>query len=105
MNGVSESERIRFNNNFEMLQGEQLKSEDIVNTIDAIKGNISNLNVVSNKELKIEVTSIGGDEKLGTTLQEFIKKDKNKNYNVKLEYDNETGLVKYVVLTIVEKSR
>lgn len=102
---ISDAEKNRFNSNFEILQGEDLKAEDVLNIINAIKENASDLQVVSNKELKIEISRNSSNEQLVKTLEEFIEKDKNRNYNVKLEYDNENGLVKFVILTILEKNR
>ena len=102
---ISDAEKNRFNSNFEILQGENLKAEDVLNIINAIKENASDLQVVSNKELKIEISRNSSNEQLVKTLEEFIEKDKNRNYNVKLEYDNENGLVKFVILTILEKNR
>lgn len=101
---ISESEKNRFNSNFEILQGENIKSEDVLNVIDIIKENVIDLQVVSNNELKIEISRSGSNEKLVKSLEEFIKKDNSRNYNVKLEYD-ENGLVKFVILTIIEKNR
>lgn len=102
---ISDAEKNRFNSNFEILQGEDLKAEDVLNIINAIKENASDLQVVSNKELKIEISRNSGNEQLVKTLEEFIQKDKNRNYNVKIEYDNENGLVKFIILTILEKNR
>lgn len=105
MNGTSDAQKSRFNSKFEMLQGEELNSAEILNVINAIRSNISNLHVVSNKELKIEISNTNVDENLAKKLEEFINKDKNIKYNVKVDYDNETGLVKYLMLTILDKKQ
>ena len=100
---VSEVEKNRFNYNFDILQGDNLKAEDVLNIIDLIKENVIELKVVSNKELKIEISRNGSNKQLVETLKDFIQKDKSRIYDVKIEYDNENGLVKYVILTILEK--
>lgn len=102
---VSDTEKNRFNSNFEILQGENLKAEDVLNMINVIKENVKDLQVVSNKELKIEINRNENNEQLVKTLEEFLLKDKSRNYNVKLEYDAENGFVKFVILTILDKNR
>ena len=99
---ISETEKNRFNSKFEILQGEEISSDNVVNTIETIKDNLINMQVVSNKELKLEINQKQNNEELATTLKNFVEKDKGRKYNIKVEYD-EIGLVKYIVLTIVEK--
>ena len=53
VDGVSEAEKNRFNFKFDFLQGENLNINDVLNTINVIKENVINLQVVSNSELKI----------------------------------------------------
>lgn len=105
MNGVSEAEKNRFNYDLEILQNNEIKAEDLLNTIDIIKDKIIDISVVSNQELKIEVSRNGSDQNVVDKLKEFIQKEKNKTYGLKVEYDNETGLVKYMILTILEKNK
>ena len=105
VDGVSEAEKNRFNFKFDFLQGENLNINDVLNTINVIKENVINLQVVSNSELKIEISKNNSNEQLVKTLEDFINKYKDRTYNVKLEYDEETGLVKYVILNMLEKSR
>ena len=102
---VSETEKNRFNSNFEILQGENLKAEEVLNVLNIIKQNVINLQVVSNRELKIEINRDINNEQLVNTLEEFIQKDKSRIYDIKLEYDNETGLVKYIILIMLNKNR
>ena len=101
---ISETEKSRFNSNFEILQGENIKTEDVLNVVNIIKENVINLQVVSNNELKIEISRNENNVQLVKILEDFLQKDKSRNYNVKLEYD-ENGLVKFVLLTILEKNR
>ena len=101
---ISDAEKNRFNSNFEILQGENLKTEDVLNAINTIKDNISDLQVISNEELKIKISRSGSNDQLVKSLENFMEEDKSRNYNVKLEYD-ENGLVEFVTLTILEKNR
>lgn len=79
--------------------------EDISRVIDVIKDNVKNLEVESSTKLKIEISSQESNEELVQKLQEFIEKGKTRTYNVGAEYDETTGLVKYIILTIVEEKR
>ena len=57
--------------------------------------------------MKIKISSSENNEDLVNKLQDVINKNKNKNkkYNVDVEYNNESGLVEYVVLEIIEDKR
>ena len=73
------------------------------NLIEAIKENLIDFEVVSNTELKLKLDRLDKDEEVATTLSAFIEQNKNKKYNAKVEYDETTGLVSDIVLTMLEK--
>lgn len=100
--GVTETERNRFNSKFEILQGDNLESTEVLNLIDAIKENLIDMKVVSNTELKLKLDQFNKNEEVATTLSSFVEQRKNKKYNVKVEYDEETGLVSDILLTMLE---
>lgn len=101
--GTSEIEKNRFNSKFEILQGKELDSERIINLIEVAKENIVNLEVVSNTKLKIQLDKNNVNDNAVTKLTNFVKSEENSryNYDVSVEYDNDTGLVKYIVLNII----
>lgn len=99
--GVSETEKTRFNATYELLQGENLSGDTIIQAINTIQGNISNMQVVSNSELKLEISDGQGNQEIVETLKKFIEEKRTWTYNLKVEYDEE-GLAKYLNLTIVE---
>lgn len=101
--GVTETEKNRFNSKFEILQGENLESVAILKLIDAIKDNLINIEVVSNTELKLKLDRLNSNPEVATMLTTFMEENKNKKYNVKVEYDEVTGLVNNMVLTMLEK--
>ncbi len=101
--GVTEAERNRFNSKFELLQGEKIPSENLITIIDTIKNNIIDMKVVSNEELKLELDKTKGNEEISEVLKEFLSKDKNATYNIKIEYD-ENKLAKYINLTIAPRN-
>lgn len=97
---TTETERTRYNSQFEMLVGENLESDRILNAINASQNYISNLEVISNTELRIELTRNGNNPEIVTTLQNFIEEHGRENYNIGVEYDEQTGLVSSLLLTI-----
>ena len=101
--GISEVEKSRFNSKFELLQGEELDAERIIDLIEEAKGNMVDLEVVSNTQLKIQLDKNNGNSEVATRLTDFVKNEENSrySYDVSLEYDNDTGLVKYIVLNII----
>ena len=99
---TTETERTRYNSQFEILRGQNLDSERILNAINNASQNyISNLEVVSNTELKITLSRNGNNPEVVMTLQNFIEERGRDTYNLDVEYDEETGLVSNLLLTIV----
>lgn len=101
--GITETERNRFNSKFEILQGEDLDSSAILNLIHAVQENLIHYEVVSNTELKLELDRLNNNEEIATALSSFIEENKNRKYNVKVEYNEETGLVSDILLTMLPK--
>lgn len=103
--GTSEIEKNRFNSKYEILQGEDLESTRIIDLINVAKDDMTNLEAVSGTKLKIQLEKNKGNSEIADKLTNFIKEEKNerKKYKISVEYDDETGLVKYIVMEIVEK--
>lgn len=102
---TSETERSRYNSQFEMLRGENLESERILNAIDASQNYISDLEVISNTELRIVLNRNENNPDVVSTLQTFIEEHGRENYNIDVEYDEQTGLVSSLLLFIVTEER
>lgn len=96
--GISETEKKRFNAKFEILQGENLDTNAVLNLIDAIKENFIDIEVVSGTEMKLKLDRLKNNEEVVTSLTDFMEKNSRQKYNVKLEYDETTGLVSAIVL-------
>ncbi len=101
LSGTTETEKTRYNSQFEMLKGENLDADSILNAINASQNYISNLEVVSNTELKIMLERNTNSPDIVTTLQNFIEEHKREKYNIDVEYDEQTGLARNLLLTIV----
>lgn len=100
---VTETEKNRYNSKYELLQGENLKSEDISRIVDTIKLNLVNLEVVSSQELKLKIDRHEGNEEMAKVLNDFLEDNSNQEYNLKVEYGDD-GLVSALILTMVEKN-
>ena len=101
--GISETEKNRFNSQFELLKAENLEKKDVINMIDIIKNNLIGIEVTSNTTLKLKISRNEYNEEISQTLTKYIENMKNEKYDISIEYDEQTGLVKYVVLNIVDQ--
>ena len=101
--GVTEIQKNRFNSKFEILQGENLSSENVLKVSEAIKDNLIDIEILSETQLKLKLDQVNKNEEKEKELNSFIEKNKNKNYTVKLEYDQTTGLVEDILLTIISE--
>ena len=100
-NGITETEKTRYNSQFEMLKGQNLDAERVLNAINASQNYINNLEVVSNTELRIVLDRTTNNPEVVTTLQTFMDEHGRETYNIDVDYDENTGLVNALVLTIV----
>lgn len=101
---ITETEKNRFNSKFEILAGENLDNENVLKVVEGLKENVLKAQVGSNQEIKVEVNKDSNNEEVGRTLEEYIKEKEDTKYNVTIEHDENTGLVKYVIMTPVEKN-
>lgn len=101
--GITETEKNRFNSKFEILKGEEVNNENILKVVEAVKDNIINAQVDTNEEIKIEISRNESNQEIEKSLEEYIKKEKDKKYDIKIEYDEDTGLVKHIIMTPVKK--
>lgn len=99
-NGISELEKSRYNSQFEILKGQDLDSDRVLSAFNAIDGYISNYEVLSGTELRIVLDRNNRNEEIITTLKNFIEENKNESYNIDVEYDETTGLVSNLLLSV-----
>ncbi len=103
--GITETEKNRFNSKFEILKGEELDNENVLKVVEAVKDNIINAQVDTNEEIKIEISRNESNQDIEKSLEEYIKKEKDKKYDIKIEYDEDTELVKYIIMTPAKKDK
>ena len=101
--GITETEKNRFNSKFEILKGEELDNENVLKVVKPVKDNIINAQVDTNEEIKIEISRNESNQDIEKSLEEYIKKEKDKKYDIKIEYDEDTELVKYIIMTPAKK--
>ena len=98
--GVTEAERNRYNSQFEILKGQDLDADRVIEVFNAINDYISNYEVVSGTELRVMLDRNNKNEDAITTLTNFIEENGNEKYTIDFEYDETTGLVSNLFLTI-----
>ena len=98
--GVTEAERSRYNSQFEILKGQDLDADRVIEVFNAINDYISNYEVVSGTELRVMLDRNNKNEDAITTLTNFIEENGNEKYTIDFEYDETTGLVSNLFLTI-----
>lgn len=101
--GITETEKTRFNSQFEILQGEKLESDNMLNLVNAIKGNLISVEAISSNQIELKLDRLNNNEQAINTLSTFIEKNKDYKYDVKVVYNEETGLANSILLTVYEK--
>lgn len=101
-NQLSQTEIDRFNAQFELIKGEKIKNEDVLKNIEAIKNYIINIEKNDENEIKIKIDMNQNNLEKANEVYEIVSESK-KDYDISAEYDEENGLIKYIVLKINEK--
>lgn len=111
---ISETERNRFNSNFEFYEGNKVSKENILKLIDISKNNLEDIRVTKYKEqengdkgkdpepeqYKLTIKKNNSNEVLANNLSTSIKNSKNSEYSVRIEYSQKTGLVENIFITV-----
>lgn len=95
-----ELQKERFNNQFILYEGEDLKYEHIQKLLKAISGNILDYEVISGTKIKISIQQNSENEVRLNEISEAIS-DKH-TYNVHINY-SETGYVDSIEISVFEK--
>lgn len=95
---ITQTEIDRFNAQFEFFKNQKIKASEITSIIDSLKNNIVNVEINSEKQAKIEVeisnNNINQEEI--TKIVKFLDENKDKEYNVTVEYDENNGVAKFI---------
>lgn len=95
-----EQQKQRFNNQFILYQGEDLKSEHVKKLLKIIGKNMSDYNVVSGNKIKITIEKGTNNEDKANEIANAISEEYT--YNVQIEY-SEDGLVNAINISIYEE--
>lgn len=98
---ITEAEKNRFNSKFQFLKTEELSNEEMLSAIKTFEENFIDFEIVSGTELKIEISRNNKNEERIKTLKDFVEEKKRLKYTLNVEYDETTGLVKYVTIKII----
>ena len=110
---ITDAERNRFNSNFELFEGENVNKESVKELMDFVKGNLEDIRIT-----KYEEQNNTSDERIPLEYRLSIKKDidntdlaeqfvnyieeaDKENFSISLEYDETTGLVSNIYVTVV----
>ena len=112
--GITEAERNRFNSDFELFEGENITKERVIELMNIAKGALEDIRITQYKEQNNSSDEripaeyrlvIRGNTENATLAEQFvsyIEEGNDNNFSVRLEYDEETGLVNNVYITIME---
>ncbi len=101
--GITETEKTRFNSKFEILQGDKIESSNMLSLVNAIKDNLVTVKAISSNQIELQLDRLNNDEQAIDQLTTFIEENKQYKYDVKLVYDEETGLASSIILTVYDK--
>lgn len=107
---VTELEKNKFNSNFEFYEGEEVSKEKIKDLINVVKYNLEDIRITKYEddkkekplEYKLIIKKDSENEKLANEFVEYIEEDSNSKYSVKLEYDDTTGLVNEIYISVTK---
>lgn len=113
---ITEAEKNRFNAIFEFYEGEKIKIEDIKKMMNVVKDHLKEIKIMEYEEQKnkneqpkptkylIVIEKDKKNEELANLLISNLENEKKSSneYNVKIEYNEENGLIKNIILSIAD---
>lgn len=91
----------KFNAQFELFQGEEVESSTIKELMDIVKDNLATVEKISDQQIKLNITKGQKNEELANKVVEIVtdSANKSKKYTVKMEYDENTEIIKDILIT------
>ena len=108
---VTELEKNRFNSTFELFEGENITKERVEELINIAKENLGDVRITNYREEREEripleyrlVIERGTDNsELAESVITYIEEKYREDFSVRLEYDETTGLVNNIYITVME---
>ena len=102
---LTRSEVSKFNATFEIYKGQKVNVSAIDNLLKIVKDNLDTVEVLSDNAIKLNIVKGTSNEELANKVSEIINSEENKNkeYSIEYEYDEETNIIKAVIIQILEK--
>ena len=114
---ISETERNRFNSNFEFYEGEKVSKENVLKLIEVAKNNLDDIKVTKYKEdeyideertqpavqeYSMLIKRSSKNDEVANKFYNTIKDSDKDSYNIKIEYNQQTGLVESILIIVNE---
>lgn len=112
---ITETEKNRFNSQFEFFAGEEVSVDSIKQLTQIAKNNLNTIKVTQYKEKRREtdpdepkeyvmvIQRNNVNENVASTFLRYIEEEGNRaTYTVRMEYDAETGLINNIYVTLNE---
>ena len=112
---ISETERNRFNSNFEFYEGEEVSKENVLKLIEVAKNNLDDIKVTKYKEdeyldeektqpavqeYSMLIKRSSKNDEVANKFYNTIKDSVKDKYNIKIEYNQQTGLVDSILISV-----
>ena len=108
---VTEVEKNRFNSNFELYEGDNITKERVEELIDIAKEDLGDVRITKYNdeeddriplEYRMVIEKGANNTELAESVIEYIEENYNEDFSVKLEYDELTGMVNNIYITVIE---
>ncbi len=111
---ITELERTRFNSNFEFFEGENITKERVQELIELVKGDLGDIRITQYEEqtggsqeriplqYRIVVERNTDNSQLAENFINYIEEGNYNEFSVTLEYDETTGLVNNIYVTVMK---
>ena len=109
---VTEVEKNRFNSNFELFEGEHITKERVEELIDIAKEDLEDVRITNYREqgeeripteYRLVIERGVQNTELAESVIEYIEEKYNEEFSVRLEYDETTGLVNNIYITVMNR--
>ena len=102
---LTRSEISKFNAEFEIYKGQKVNVNAVENLLKIAKENLETVEVLSEDSIKLNIAKGTKNEELANKVSEIINNDENKSkeYSIEYEYDEETNIIKAIIIKILER--
>lgn len=110
---VTELEKNRFNSTFELFEGEHITKERVEELIDIAKENLGDVRITNYREqgeeripteYRLVIERGVQNTELAESVIAYIEEKYAQEFSVRLEYDETTGLVNNIYITVMENN-